>query len=222
MARTNISPDTRFQDTVLETDLMTPTSTAGTPATGTYYSSVTNRKSITDLRKDLKPRMGIERVMIQQLVVIQDEFGSNGEPVYGLVNDSENQVRFVGAWTAGVSAYGVYASSGANTTDFMEITFYGTGLNVLVTANSAGYNIVSSVDGGSDSANLMSASYSSIVQARNYSANQILNAAVGLSAGVHTVRIRNNTASTGTLIHGFEILNDSSSVTINQIGRAHV
>lgn len=210
------SMDKMFQGFVDQSTSMTATTAAGTPAAGTFYSSVTNRASMVDLRSDLKPRMAIERMMIPGIYPIQNESGPNGEIVWGGINDTANMFRAVGgSWTTQVDVTGQsFAFSTAN--DYMEFTFYGTGLNMLTATYSAAVDVRVSVDGGAEGSNVLSpgTSYSNALINRNYSANNPINLASGLTLGVHTVKVRTN-ASVGIRFYGFEILNESSSVKTN-------
>lgn len=204
-----------FQSFVKTSDSLTATATVGTPATGTFYSSISNRSSITDLSKDLKARMGIERLMVQQLYQISSEIGANGESVFAVTNDIFNQMRFVGQWSNINSTSGPLVRSGANTTDYVELTFYGTGVNLITTYDDANRNAVYSIDGGAESSDLFPASLSTVLIGRNYAPNQVLPLAANLTLGIHTVKVRNNTASNDLNIYGFEILNESSLVKTN-------
>jgi hypothetical protein len=155
--------------------------------------------------------MGVERIPVQSIYQLQNEFGANGEPVWAAVNDDIGRIRFVGNWanTTGATGPGVQSGSSA---DYVEITFYGTGLNFLFFASGAGYDWRATVDGGAESGNLTSASYSNATANRNYSMNMPVNLASNLALGLHTVRLRSNVASTLT---GFEVLNESSTLRIN-------
>jgi len=192
--------------------LISATTTAGSPAAGTFYSSITKRASITDLSQDLKPRMGIDRLIVQQVYEIQNEFGSSGEKVFGVLNDDKGLIRFVGSWSNNITSSGQFMSS-STSGDFIEITFYGTGLNLLADLASASMDIRPSIDGGSEAANIFAASYSSALDTRNYSTNQVLPVYSAQTLGVHTVKLRNNSTN-AVKIYGFEILNESSSVKV--------
>lgn len=184
------------------------TATVGTPAAGTFYSSITNRAPMADLSQDLKPRMGIERIMVENIFPLQGEFGPNGETVWGALNDTFGQIRYIGGWANSLNASGMRAGNSL-AADYLEITFYGTGLNVLALASdtvSASY----AVDGGS-STSFFTATASAVLQARNYGTNQVLPVVAGLTLGVHTVKIIGTTLD----LYGFEILNESSSVKVN-------
>lgn len=204
-----------FQGFVNTSQKINATTATGTPAPGTFHSTIVNRAPIADLSQDLKPRMGIERVMTQQIFQLQNEFGPNGEPVWGAVNDTVGMVRFVGSgWANSVDAAGVRPNSGSMN-DFVEVTFYGTGLNVLTYQdNAAVRDYRASVDGGAEGSNFQIQG-SVAISGRNYTANQIANVAAGLTLAVHTVKIRNAGATGNLNVLGFEILNQSSSVIVN-------
>jgi hypothetical protein len=208
------------QGFVKNSSILSATTTAGAPATGTFYSSVINRAPIVDITQDLRASFGIERISVPQSYEIPTEFGSNGEIVRGAVNDDRELIRFVGLFEDFNSADGNGVRFRATSTNsYIEITFYGTGLNWLVQYYS-GYagTFVYSVDGGSETSISMasSATVSSVISARNYNANQVVNVVSGLSLGVHTVRIK-RTDSSVTLFafFGFETLNTFSTTSIN-------
>jgi hypothetical protein len=195
-------------------NLMSATSTAGTPSSGTFYSSITGRAAMPDLSQDLKPRFGVERIPVQQLYTLQNEFGQNGEPVLAALNDTVERMRFVGGWNTVINTTGPYANP-TSASDYMEVTFYGTGLNLLFLNYASARAITYSVDGGSGTnATLSTASSSAVITARNYPANNVFNVVSGLTAGVHTVKINFQAASTFE-VFGFEILNETSTVSVN-------
>lgn len=204
-----------FQGFINTNTLMTPTTTAGTPSSGTFYSSIPNRASIIDLTQDLKARMGVERIMTQQLSQVQNEFGPNGEMIWAASNDTFGQIRFIGSGWANATLgndTGPYVTT-ANVGDYLEITFYGTGLNLLTNTNNFARTYTASVDGGAAGANFMIQG-SSVIDARLYGVNQIVNVISGLTAGVHTVKI---TLGSGAAlnVYGLEVLNESASVKVN-------
>lgn len=208
-----------FQGFVNTNTLMTATTTAGTPAAGSFYSSIPNRAALVDLSQDLKVRMGIERIETQQIYQIQNEFGPNGELIWGVPGDLFGQIRFVGGgWTYIADSNGARINSAptvGTAYDYVEITFYGTGLNFLTKLDNASYDIRASVDGGSEGSNLMSASGSTVYNGRNYAANSSINAVSNLALGVHTVKLRHNDTADNWPVFGFEVLNESSSVKVN-------
>ncbi len=201
-----------FQGFVNQNTLIVPTATAGTPAAGTFVSSIVNRASIIDLSQDLKSRMGIDRVMTQQISQLQNEFGPNGEPVWSTPNDQFGQVRFVGSWINGTSIAGEEAYT-VTPGDAIEITFFGTGLNVLTYAASpSARNASIFVDGvAAGTFTQTTTATSSVLGGRNYASNSVINAVTGLTLGIHTVLLVVNTAFD---FFGFEILNESSVVKV--------
>ena len=203
-----------FQGFVNTQNTRSATTTTGTPAAGTFYSSITNRAPIVDISQDLKPSFGIERIMTQQIYQLQNEFGPNGEPVWGVVNDDKGLIRFVGyGWTNTTDTNGIRPFT-STVGSYAEITFYGTGLNLLtVVANDARATVVS-IDGGSDSSSIMpGSSASTILNGRGYGSNIVISAASGLTLGVHTVRLKVS-ASYGDIL-GFEVLNTNSLTSLN-------
>lgn len=180
------------------------------------YTTIVNRAKIPDLTSDLSMNLGINRLMTHTVFHIQDEFGPNGEPVFGVINDYLGLVRLVGGlWITANDAFGVkpYAPSSALTDHYMEITFYGTGLNLLWNFN-VSRDWKMSVDGGAEVSNVHVATGSSIYNNSKYGANQIHNFVSGLALGIHTVKIRANITDIG--LYGFEILNESTSLKVNK------
>jgi hypothetical protein len=193
--------------------LMTATATTGAPAAGVFHSNIVNRAPMPDLRNDLGVRFGVERITIQSIAQVSNEFGPNNEIVWGAANDNFNRVRFVGNWINLINADGAfpYASS---QNDYVEIVFFGTGLDLLTFPGGVAHaDLRVSVDGAAEGSNILP-TISNILGNRNYSANIVLNAASGLSLGVHTVRIRRNN-STGNNFHlyGFQIINQNATAS---------
>jgi hypothetical protein len=197
----------------------TATTATGAPSAGLFHSTIVGRAKMVDLSNDLGVRMGIDRVMTHDLAIIPSELGPNNEPVYKTTNDKFNQIRFVGlGWIASPnSSVGpaiVTSGTAEQNGSFVEITFYGTGLNVLVgyiDAQDRGYSI--SVDGVAAGSLVVGGSGGSVLNVRQYSQNAIYNVVSGLTLGLHTVKLTVNAASNGRHIHGFEILNDQFLTT---------
>lgn len=204
-----------FQGFIDQSKVLTVSTVVGTPAAGTFYSTVVNRANVVDMSQDLRVRMGVERVMAQQIYQLQNEFGPNGEPVSSVLNDLFGQIRFGGSWT---NTVGNPNGSGINTlilNDFVEISFFGTGANLLLVGIDGNRDLRASVDGGAEGANIIvnSATASLILQGRNYAPNVIVPIVSGLVLGIHTVKVRINAAITTTVL-GFEILNESSTLRV--------
>jgi hypothetical protein len=186
------------------------------PLVAAPFTSITDMsgaaRRLPDPSQTLKPALGIERVMFRSVVLKQDETTALGQPVFE-ADSKDSRVRFVGNFVNVGAASGSYPQ-GQSINDFVEITFYGTGLNVLTILGGTTTDYRVSIDGGAEGTNVYPGG-SSVLDARNYSSNSILNIASGLALGNHTVRIRRAVSTGyGLNIFGFEILNTSSSTII--------
>lgn len=186
----------------------------GTPTSGQFRSDITNRKPMVDLSSDLGIQFGGNRISASQIALIPDEFGPAGQPVFKLINDKLNQVRFVGDWTNQSSVNGVRpAVAVGNQTSYIEVVFYGTGLNLLCLFDNGSRDINVSVDGGADSADLYPNNGSAILSNRNYNTNHSITVASGLTLGIHTVKIKlNGTVSNDFNVYGFDVLTNTTSL----------
>ena len=187
------------------------TAVNGAPTSSQFRSDITGRANIPNLGSMLSVQMGPQRMMTQEIYQLQSEFGPTGQIVWGAANDKFNQIRFVGSWGTTNGASGQLIGSTV-TNDYMEIAFYGTGLNILTRGGIAA-DLRASVDGASEGSNIVPASTSGILDSRNYSSNVITPVTSGLSLGMHTVKIRLN-AAVNTLIFGFEVLTETTSLRV--------
>ena len=190
------------------------TAVNGAPSAGQFRSDITGRKPIIDLSSNLVASFGVNRIMTQSIVELQDEFGSSGQRVFGVVGDEFDQIRFVGRWSSGAFTSGMMVNC-QDTNDYVEVVFFGTGLNIL-TYVGPNRDLRVSVDGGAEGANILgaTASASAVLVARNYSINNVVNVVSGLSLGIHTAKIRNNNGSFQAIIYGFEVLNTNSTTNL--------
>lgn len=218
MAFTSLYPAQGLQNFVDEASNIL-TAVNGVPGAGQFRSQIINRAPITDISQNLKPAFGIERIQVQQVYALQNEFGNSvGEVVFGALNDDRGLVRCVGMWVNVADSLGSYASSSsANTTDFVEIVFYGTGLNLLGQINATARDFRYTLDGGSESANFLpnSGTGSALLNSRGNALNQIFPVVSGLSQGLHTIKIRNNSSGAELRFYGYEVLNESSNLKTN-------
>lgn len=180
------------------------------------YTEIIGRAQVLDRSQMLQPSMGIERFHVFQINQIADEFGPSGQLVYG---STDERVRFVGSWVNNFGTYGRYASS-AIQNDFIEVTFYGTGLNMLVLPTSANQDFRTTIDGGVEGGNPYNASISNVLGARSYEANVVMNVASGLTLGLHTAKIRNASATENIYTYGFEVVNEQTALTVSP-GKAY-
>lgn len=182
------------------------------------FTDIQNRAKVD---ASLKTVFGNERIHVNSLNKLNNEFGPNGEVVYEPDN-GDSRIRFVGNWETVFTTFGQYIStgstSGGDTSSYLEVTFYGTGLNVLFTGNQD-RDFLINVDGVSYPN--LTFNNSDILGGRNYKSNSIYNAVSGLSLGWHTVKVNNAGGATfGIDIHSLEIVNESSQITVKS-GKAH-
>lgn len=172
-------------------------------------------RQIFDLANNMKTSMGVERIMFNALSLLDKEFGPNGETVYEVVS-KDSRVRFIGGlWgsISNTSGTKVVKNPGAGTTTTFEITYYGTGLNILIPLGGSGFNIDEQTDGGAVNTILSGYNGSAVISGRNYTLNSPLNITSGLSLGIHTTKI---ILDAGTFtFDGCEILTESSQLVIN-------
>lgn len=199
----------------LKESRMTATTATGTPAAGTFHSSIVGRADMLDLSQDLGVRFGVDRIMINDRFMIENEKGPNGEEVFGVTNDKFNQIRFVGGEiTSSTTGDGSRINMNAQD-EYVEVTFYGTGLNILSYNSSAGFrDLRASVDGGAEGSNVYS--YGAVpIAGVGYAPNVVVNVATGLALGVHTVKLRQQT-NVDILIYGFEVLNEDTTLVVTK------
>lgn len=180
------------------------------PKIATSSTAIVNRAQVTNFAADGLPKMGVDRRTIQQVMEVFGEYGANGERVFKAVNDYDDAVRFVGSWTNLNDSNG--QRPGTTTIgDYLEITFYGTGLNLLVYQDSSARQFTGLLN-GSTSLGTFGASVSSVTVSRNTNANTIVPIVNGLTLGTHTVKL---TLSVSALqVFGYEALNVSSSIFV--------
>ena len=194
------------------------------PVNSCILNTDTTPRFIYDLANDLSARIGIDRIMCQQIYPIQTEIGTgsnsgsyNGtvdQPVWGVTGDKNNQIRFVGGgWVGATTGSGTNVAT-VTVGDYVEIIFYGTGLNILSQIYSDARDARASIDGGTEGSNIFpGATGSNILANRNYAVSNTLAICSGLTLGWHVVRIR-FAATAAFVVYGVEILNESSTLNI--------
>jgi hypothetical protein len=182
------------------------------PLVSVPFTTVANRALIRDLTKDMAPLFGIKRIPVQNIVELTNEQGPAGDRVWAAVNDDRGLIRFVGNWAQVVDGNTGQRVRTDVVGDYVEITFYGTGLNMLTTTNASASDWRASVDGGGEGANLWPTTHSAILFSRNWPANEVIPVVSGLGLGVHTVKIR--CASNGLPLNGFEVISQVSEVQV--------
>ena len=197
-----------FINTELE---LTPTATPGAPAAGLYFTKIINRKNIRDISQDLSTRMGPQRFHVNGVFQIQDELGPDGQQVLGLQNDKLGQARVYGP---GEHLEDISGSliHGPIEEQFLEITFFGTGLNITGFNNQV-YDYRVRVDGGAEGAKIHPTAQSAVLLARGYSPRVIIPVVSGLALGIHTVSIRSVGAVANMNISGWETILTNTTPT---------
>jgi hypothetical protein len=173
-------------------------------------TTIINRAKVSN---SLKPIMGNERIHVNSLNLLPNEFGPNGEPVYEPDN-GDARIRFAGSgWSAIFSSYGTRSKTVVSTDSFVEITFYGTGLNILIVHDNLDRSMNYSLDGVSKGNTGYLAAGSGVITNRNYSSNQVHNIEKELSLDWHTIKI-SSAGSADFNFYGFEILNENSQIVV--------
>ncbi len=184
------------------------------------YTTIKNEhgqdRQIPDLENNLKVSMGVERIAFNSISKLDNEFGPNGEEIFELDN-KDKRVRFIGSTSMDVTTSGMGISVSAGTDLNVEITFYGTGLNILNNYASSITEMYTTVDGGSEGSNIIPVTISTVLTGRSTAANHVMNVSDGLSLGWHTVKLRlvSLAGEWRGGISGCEILNESTQLTIN-------
>lgn len=175
------------------------------------FTQIQRRAQVLDDSATLRAIAGVERIYITNLFQV-NEFGPAGERVFE-INNKDSRIRFVGAWNSISTGNGTYAEANM-ATDFVEVTFYGTGLNLYTNLNGFSRDFRVTVDGGTESANVYAGNGgSTVLSNRNYPARNIQTITSGLTLGLHTVKIRLGSAIQ-TQINGFEILNERTDLAV--------
>jgi hypothetical protein len=186
------------------------------------FTEITNRAKIIDLENDLSVNFGITRIPTQDLSRVEGEVGNGNRPVWEVPNDKYSQIRLVGDWTpTNAGSGGVFVST-LDEDDYIEVTFYGTGLNVLSRKSNADRDIKVAIDGGAYGGDIFGLAANGINAIAYYSANNVFNAASGLPLGWHTIKVANgSTTGVSFIVYGIEILNEGSDLEVNP-GKAYI
>jgi hypothetical protein len=176
------------------------------------FTTIQNRAKVSN---SLKAIAGVERIPVWMIKLLANETGPNGETVQAPSDTSP--IRFVGNGWANINTnIGSCIQATAANNQYLEITFYGTGLNILTIVNNFARDIRVTIDGGVEGANIFNggaATGSAILNSSIWNTNQIMQIVSNLTLGWHTVKIRNNSAN-GFQFYGFDIINERSDLAV--------
>ena len=181
-------------------------------------------RSIQNPKNNLKSNSGIERIPFNGIDELDTEYGSDlattpsfNKAVHAL-STGDSRIRFVGSgWEIATSGTIGTVIRTLTNNDYVEITFFGTALNILafIDNTNVGYDWRATVDGGTEGGSLRPTNPSDVLKG-NIKTNVILPVTSGLATGVHTVRIRNFNNGAGTdgfTLFGCEIINENAAIT---------
>lgn len=126
------------------------------------FTTIQNRAGVN---QSFKPVFGNERVMVNSISKVITESGPNGEEIWE-TDKKDSRIRFIGAWLTVFDTHGMRITSSADEGK-IEVTFYGTYLNLLSMFDGGGRDFRYTVNGGVESTNIVPASPSSILSGRN-------------------------------------------------------
>lgn len=190
-----------------------------TPFAAVPFTTIKNEqgqpRKMADLTQNLKASMGVERVAINSLKKLTKEFGPNGEIVHE-ESTKDARIRFVGSGWNLAAGWGPNIFYTEVVDDYMEVSFYGTGLNLLAHLNNDARDARVTVDGNVEGATniLIGNTVSPVISGRGYSPKQVVNCTSGLTLGWHTIKIRMEANYLTT--SGVEVLNESTQLVVNQ------
>jgi len=201
----------------LVAEYMTATTVTGTPAAGKFYSDISGRAPLIDPSKKPNGKFGVERIyMNRNLTEVSGEVGPSGQIVY---QGKDDRIRFVGPWKLSLGSSNndgpsISASDPwSNPDEYLEVTFYGTGLNMFMLGQGGTKLLDIDIDGVAGSA--VDFSQSEVLGSRDYPPHNLTNVVSGLALGLHTVTIKGKSGVAGEMfLNGIEILNESTSITI--------
>jgi hypothetical protein len=172
------------------------------------FTEIANRDKVLS---GLESALGVERVVINSITQSDTESGPNGESVW-TPDNKDSRVRFVGTWESVSNVNSTFVRS-TTVGDFLEVTFYGTGINLVTLIDGSARDFRVSVDGGAEGSNIYPSSPSSVLNGRSYKMNCVVEATSGLSLDWHTVKIR-FAATADISIFGVEIVNSGTQISV--------
>ncbi len=168
------------------------------------FTDIQNRAPVNANMKAVGP---VERIHFNSFMLLPKENGADGKRVW-TTEKNDSRIRFVGEYRMVYEASGHLISLGdADKDPYIEITFYGTGLNILYAQNSALTRDQLVTIDGVDQGLINFGGISGIISQRNYAPRIPRNIANNLTEGWHTIRLTNKSTSS-FYAQGVEILNE--------------
>jgi hypothetical protein len=172
-------------------------------------TAIEGRASLSDYENTVHCSMGIERMHFNSIKEVRDEHGDDFSSVYELEN-GDKRIRFYGnIKTSNEQSWGnliVVTQNGV-----IEISFWGTGLNLFAFQRNVAGDFRAYVDGGALSGNLYSTGSDSL-DAQGFDSAFTFNVTSGLTEGWHTVSIVVYSSNFWP-IYGCEIINEATAIS---------
>ena len=172
-----------------------------------------NPRQIADLTNNLKVSMGVERIAFTDVSRLDNEFGPAGETCFE-TNSRDARIRMYGTPQNVSNINGTRVRMNVGST--LEVTFFGTGLNILE-GWVGGPDLRVTIDDGAESADAYTVVPTTLINDRYVNVNSPINFnnTKSLTLGWHTIKYRVDSAGSPWDIAGVEVLNETSQLTIN-------
>lgn len=204
--------------------LLAPSTSSASLAS--FDSQIVNRTPIVNPMLSLNSQMGVERLLFEGIEQLNSEQVSFGNVYRPTPVDSFDRIRLGGTWSFGdfngPSLISSNPTAFTSPNNFMEVTFYGTGLNLLLSnrndQNSVDLFARVEVDGVDQGLVEITAGSDGVINGLGGRTNQSMKIVSGLSEGIHTVRIKGDASNSNPnnfAFYGFDILNERDNVLVH-------
>lgn len=172
------------------------------------HSTISPTPKVIDDANTLKCLFGIERIRLTEPKLRRDLVESGSGSSQKVYSCSDSRVYIAGQViqeSIKYNGFGRYISVfGNGGLAYVQISFYGTGLNALC-INATLKDVRATVDGGTEGPNIFGGSNASVVQnSRGHEGNVQINVTRNLALGWHTVKLR--VAADSFNLFGFEVI----------------
>ena len=179
-----------------------------------YYTSIRGSKPIKDPR--IGAHFGSQRHTFRSLQILEEETAAHGEDIFTI--DGREWIRAVGGTNASVVPYD---DSGhrIRVYGFVEIVGYFIDVNLSIGCHTNDREFNTTVDDGSaSSANTLfqTTQGTPLAQSRYVSSGSLGNLGLGLSLGIHTLKVTPQAQSENIEFFGVELIAQDTSSTANK------